>query len=319
MGCFVLENFNEIIGFILGDFSFFALFALFCVAALAGFVDAIAGGGGAITIPALMLAGLSPASSLATNKLQASFGSFSATFAFWRKGHLQLKNALPLIFCAFLFAAFGSVLVQFFSVDFLRKFLPLLLFCFGVYFLFSARILGALQIFFKRKKDFSDEIESAPKKTQNKTNFYKAIILFLTALIAFYDGFFGPGTGSFFYAALLGLGGYIFAKKNSQDSIESNKSIESDKSIESIESKKAFENSALAHAKLLNFATNIASLLLFALGGQIVIFVGLIMGVGQFLGANLGAKVAMHFGSALVRPLIVIVSFFMSAKLFFGF
>ncbi len=110
---------------------------LFLAASLAGFVDAIAGGGGLITVPVLFAAGIPPAQALATNKLQGSFGSFSATFYFVRKGMVslrQLRYASLFTFCG---AATGAELVQRISATTLTSLIPILLICISLYFLFS--------------------------------------------------------------------------------------------------------------------------------------------------------------------------------------
>ena len=102
--------------------------------------------------------------------------------------------------------------------------------------------------------------------------------------VGFYDGFFGPGTGSFFALAFVSLMGFGLAK-------------------------------ATAHAKVLNFSTNIASLIFFVIGGQVVVVLGLIMLVGQAIGATLGSRLVMTKGVKIIKPLVVIMSFAMSIKL----
>ena len=108
--------------------------------------------------------------------------------------------------------------------------------------------------------------------------------LAIGASIGFYDGFFGPGTGSFFAIAFVALAGFNLAK-------------------------------ATAHSKLLNFTSNLAALIFFAIGGKLVWSVGLSMAVGQFIGARLGSRMVIKQGGKLIRPLIVIMSLAMSAKL----
>ncbi|WP_353051791.1 TSUP family transporter [Helicobacter japonicus] len=104
--------------------------------------------------------------------------------------------------------------------------------------------------------------------------------------IGFYDGFFGPGTGSFFMLAFIVLGGFNILQ-------------------------------SLAHAKLLNFATNLASVLIFAFSGKILWIVGLCMALGQFAGANLGSHLATFYGVRLIKPLVVIVSLCACANLLY--
>ncbi|PZT48994.1 hypothetical protein B6S12_01490 [Helicobacter valdiviensis] len=238
---------------------------LFLAAFVAGFVDAIAGGGGMITIPALLLAGIPPLQALATNKLQSSFGSFSATLHFYKKGYINLKSCLPFALLVFIASGIGTISIQFVDTSFLRKFLPLLICAFGIYFLFSPKIT----------------------EEDRATNIHKGFLMLALGGIGFYDGFFGPGTGSFLMIALIVLGGFGLTQ-------------------------------ALGNAKLYNFSTNLASLLIFTLGGNILWGIGLLMALGQFLGANLGSRLAIKYGIKIIKPLIVCISFIMVAKLIYN-
>lgn len=239
---------------------------LFFVAMLAGFIDAIAGGGGLLTIPALMWAGLPPTVALATNKLQACGGSFFASFYFVRKGMVKLADMKLSIACAFIGAALGTIAVQMIDTAFLEVFLPFLMLAIGGYFLFSKSI-------------------SENDKQQVLT---PTVFAFTAALaVGFYDGFFGPGTGSFFALAFVSLAGYGLAK-------------------------------ATAHAKILNFSTNIASLVFFAIGGKVFWMLGAVMLVGQAIGATLGSRLVLTKGTKIIKPLVVIMSIAMSVKLLSG-
>ncbi|QDF74879.1 MULTISPECIES: TSUP family transporter [Shewanella] len=245
------------------ELSYEILALLFAVAALAGFIDAIAGGGGLITIPALMWAGLPPTAALATNKLQACGGSFFASFYFVRKGMVNLGQMKLAIACAFVGSALGTIAVQLIDTSVLKLLLPFLILAIGSYFLFSKKI-------------------SEEDKQQVLT---PTVFGFTAALgVGFYDGFFGPGTGSFFALAFVSLSGYGLAK-------------------------------ATAHAKVLNFSTNIASLIFFALGGKVLWLLGGIMLLGQAIGATLGSRMVLTKGSKIIRPLVVTMSIAMSAKL----
>ena len=246
------------------DLTLTTLLALVAVALVAGFVDSIAGGGGMITIPALYLAGILPHEALGTNKFQAVFGSFSAALYFLRKGHLDLKKCALFAGFAFIFSLGGTLAVQVASADFLRKAIPFLLIFFALYFLFSPKV--------------SEE--------SSKSRIGKIALAFVIGAIGFYDGFFGPGTGSFLMIALISLGGFGI-------------------------------KDALAQAKLYNFATNLASVLVFLAFGHIIFAVGISMAVGQFIGANLGAKTALKYGIKVIKPLVVIVSLAMCVKLLF--
>ena len=248
----------------LGDLGLDIYVILFCAAFCAGFIDSIAGGGGMITIPALFLAGIPPHQALGVNKLQSCFGSFSATMHFYKKGHIVLKDNIIPVICVFLCAAGGTLLVQFLEAQFLAKCIPFLLIVFALYFLFSPKIT----------------------EEQSHVCYTHALLYFVLGVIGFYDGFFGPGTGSFLMLALIMLGGY--GLKN-----------------------------ALAHAKLFNFTSNIASMLVFAIGGQILWVLGFLMGAGQFIGANLGSRLALRYGIKIVKPLVVGVSLIVCVKLLY--
>lgn len=240
-----------------------ASLALFAAAAFAGCIDAIAGGGGLITLPALLAAGLSPAQALGTNKLQSSFGSFSAAWNFLRRGRVDLGETAGCAACTFAGAALGSAVVQRLRADFLSALLPFLLVGIAAYFLFSPRVGDV------------DSHRRMHLRTFSATAGFG---------IGFYDGFFGPGTGSFLALAFVGLLGFNLAK-------------------------------ATAHAKLLNFASNLASLLVFLAGGEIVWTAGLVMAAGQFAGARLGSNLVMDRGARLVRPVLVAVSLALTARL----
>lgn len=236
---------------------------LFSVALVAGFIDAIAGGGGLITIPALLMTGISPALALGTNKLQACGGSFSASLYFIRKRAVNLSEVWLLIVLTFIGSVIGTLLLQQVDSSIIRKVLPFLMLAIGLYFLFTPK-LGEED----RQQRFS----------------FVGFTFTAAALIGFYDGFFGPGTGSLFSLAFVTLLGFNLAK-------------------------------ATAHAKVLNFTSNIASLMLFLIGGQVLWSVGLAMMAGQIIGGNLGAKMVLTKGKSLIRPMVVIMSFIMTAKM----
>lgn len=240
------------------------LFALLIVAAFAaGFIDSIAGGGGLITIPALLLAGFPPVLALGTNKLQGMFGSGSSTLAYARKGHVNLREqGLPALLSG-IGAVLGSLLAAYIPGELMRAVLPLLLVAIALYFLL--------------RKGMGDEDRQARMKPA-------LFIATLVPAIGFYDGLFGPGTGSFFMLAFVSLAGYGMLK-------------------------------ATAHTKLLNFASNIGSFATFALLGAINWQVGLAMGMAQFLGAQTGSNLAMKRGSKIIRPLLVLTCVALAAKL----
>ena len=155
---------------------------LFATGLAAGFVDTIAGGGGLITLPVLMGLGLPPKEALATNKLQSSFGSGSASFHYAKAGVMDLKDCALGILFTFVGTSIGSVAVLHLNTDFLRRLIPLLLTASLMYFLV------------KPKAGFE-----ATAARMRRVPFY---LVFGLAL-GFYDGFFGPGTGSFWAMAFM--------------------------------------------------------------------------------------------------------------------
>ena len=233
------------------------------VALIAGFIDAIAGGGGLLALPSLLLAGLDPVSALATNKLQGSFGTGSAAIAFWRKGHINFKQNIPSIIATFVAACCGVLAVNYAPKNLLVVVLPILLILIALYFAFTPNLTNQT-------------------KTQRISS---AVFGFgIAPALGFYDGIFGPGTGSFYMLALVSLMGLGIVQ-------------------------------ATANTKMLNFTSNIASLLVFAFSGKIYVVLGLVMGVCQFIGAQLGSRFAMQHGAKIIRPLLVIVCLAMATKL----
>ena len=244
------------------DIAFEVILFLMAVAFLAGGIDALAGGGGLLTIPAMMAAGIPPVSALATNKLQSTIGTSVAFATFWRAGHVNLRRfALPAL-GAFFGSAAGATVVQFIDSSFLGAIVPLLLIAMGLYFLFAPPL---------------SEIEREAKLGN------VGLALVITA-IGFYDGFFGPGTGSFLTAALVAFAGLGLVQ-------------------------------AIANTKYLNLATNIAGLSAMIIGGKVLWLVGLPMAVANVAGNVIGAKVAIRYGGKGVRPLLVIMSFALTIKL----
>jgi uncharacterized membrane protein YfcA len=240
-----------------------ALPLLLAAAFLAGFVDAIAGGGGLVTVPALLLAGFTPVESIATNKLQALFGSATATLAYARKGHVDLRAQSKWALLSFLGSALGAGLATVLPGEFLSALLPLLLI--------------AIAVYFALKPNMGD-VDRARRMGPVLFGFT------IVPVIGFYDGIFGPGAGSFFMLAFVGLAGFGLLK-------------------------------ATAHTKLLNFASNLGGFVVFALAGVVHWKIGLAMGAAQFLGARVGAALAMKNGARIIKPLLVIVCIALAIRL----
>jgi uncharacterized membrane protein YfcA len=235
---------------------------LLAVAAFgAGTVDAIAGGGGLITVPALLAAGLPPHVVLATNKGQSTWGSGASLFTFWRAGRVdrvQARFALPLGFCG---ALIGTSLVLRVPPDALR---PIVI----------ALLVGAAVLLAIKK----------PSRDADAPRSRWAIAAALALVIGAYDGFFGPGTGTFLIVGFVALCGRSLVH-------------------------------ASADAKVVNFAANLAALLAFAHRGLVVWEVSLPMAVGQLLGGVIGARLAMKGGARFVRIVVLAVSGALIAKL----
>jgi len=165
------------------------LLALGAVALMAGFFDAIAGGGGLITLPVLLVAGLDPLAALATNKFQAASATVSATCAFARRGMLDWHGGLPMAVMAFVGGILGALSVSLVPRDLLQAGVPVLLVLIAAYFAFAPRL--------------DDNRMRKPRMPLS------LFCLLIAPLIGFYDGVFGPGVGSFFMLAfmlLLGQG-----------------------------------------------------------------------------------------------------------------
>ncbi|MDO5053992.1 MAG: TSUP family transporter [Pasteurella oralis] len=245
------------------EFSLEIITLLFLVAFVAGFIDAIAGGGGLITIPALLMTGVPPALALGTNKLQACGGSFSASLYFLRQRAVNLSEVWLILLMTFIGASLGTILIQLVDSTMIKKVLPFLILAIGFYFLLTPKL--------------GDE-------DSQKRISYSMFAFSAGFGIGFYDGFFGPGTGSLLSLAFVMLLGFNLTK-------------------------------ATAHAKVLNFTSNLASLIFFFIGGQIIWSVGLAMMAGQVIGANLGAKMVLTKGKTLIRPMVVFMSFIMTIKM----
>lgn len=159
---------------------------LAAVAFFAGFFDAIAGGGGLITLPALLLAGVPPISAIATNKFQAAAATLSATAAFARKGLIQWREGRFLILLSLLGGASGALLISAISKTWLQASVPVLLILVALYFAVAPRLVA----------------EEGRRRM--------SLLMFsfsVAPALGFYDGIFGPGVGSFYMVGLISLCG----------------------------------------------------------------------------------------------------------------
>lgn len=231
----------------------------------AGFVDSIAGGGGLITLPVLLSLGFSPHNALGTNKFQASFGSFTASYYYVKKGGVKLKETLTGIIFTLTGAILGVITVEQVSSKALNYIIPFML-------------IGI--IIYTLKKTNIGELEAHAHFT--RFNFY----LIFGISLGFYDGFFGPGVGSFWALAfIIGLG-YNFTK-------------------------------ATGYTKVMNFTSNIVSLFIFLISGNIFFAAGIIMAIGQILGAKIGSGLVIKKGAKFIRPIFITVVILTTLKIFY--
>ncbi len=228
---------------------------LFLVGIVAGTIDSIAGGGGLITLPSLLAIGLPPHIALGTNKFQSTFGSFTASFYYYKHGQVDLKDSIPGILYTLFGTVIGTFCVQLISKVFLSYLIPILLICIILYTLFTPKL---------------GDLDRKPKLSRKP--FY---IIFGLAL-GFYDGFFGPGTGSFWAMAfVIGLGFNL--------------------------------TKATGYTKVMNFTSNITSLLVFTIGGNVVLSAGIVMGVGEIIGAKIGSGLVIRKGAKFIRPVFITI------------
>ena len=230
-----------------------------CAAFLAGLVDAVVGGGGLIQLPVLfsVFPKEIPATLLGTSKLAGVFGTSAAAVNYARRVRVAWSAAAPAAVAAFALSFAGAYTVTRVPGDFIRSLLPV--------------VLLAVAIYTFRKKDFGSV--HAPVHSGVTERW---IAVGMGACIGFYDGFFGPGTGSFLMFLFVRFFGFDFL-------------------------------SASAAAKIVNVACNIAALLWFGYSGHVLWLLGVLMAVCQVAGSLVGTKLAIRHGSAFVRKLFLVV------------
>ena len=225
---------------------------------LAGLVDAIGGGGGLISLPAYVLAGVPIHNAIATNKLSSACGTTLATVRFIRKGLVNWKLSLPII----AFAVLGSSLGAHASMAMEEGVMEKILFV----------ILPVVAFLVLNPRVFHDNAD-APL-VLNRRLWITAILS--SFVVGMYDGFYGPGTGTFLIVAFT-----VFARLNIR--------------------------TANAQAKVINLTTNITSLTIFILNGQVIFLLGLAAALCNMAGNYVGAGLAMTKGSRITRPVIILV------------
>lgn len=232
------------------------IFFLVAAAFLSGFIDSVVGGGGLISLPALLVTGMPLATALGTNKLASTFSSLTSTANFIKNKQLDIHFAKRLFIFPFIGSLLGAYTVTRIPSDFMRPVVAILLIFITIYTLF--------------KKDWGKI-----QQTQLKKN-YLLIAAPITFLIGFYDGFLGPGTGSFLMFLFLYFG-YSFLK-------------------------------SAGNSRIMNFASNIAAILFFIFAAKVNYFYGTIMAVSMMAGSYLGSNVAIRNGQRYIKPLFILVS-----------
>lgn len=235
---------------------------LMAAALVASCIDAMAGGGGLITLPALLAAGIPPVAAVATNKLQSSFGTFGACVAYARKGHMDLTRYKWPVIAAFVGSIGGAWLIQRVDPTLLAGLMPALLIALAAYFTFSPKV----------------------SEMDRHQRIGIVALSLLIGVIGFYDGFFGPGAGAFYTTIFVAMGGLGLVR-------------------------------ATAQTKAANFASNIAGLMAMVGGGHVLWVAGFAMAVGSITGGQIGSHLAMRFGGTLIRPLLIIMSLALTAKM----
>ncbi len=242
--------------------SYEVLLLLFTVAMIAGCIDTLAGGGGLLTIPALILSGMPPLAVLGTNKFQAVIGSMTATIVMLKKKKITISEVKWFMLYGFLGSLTGTIAIQYVNTEVLNFVIPIILVCIGFYFILMPK---------------ASKLDKEPKFPMWV---YTKVVI---PSIGFYDGMFGPATGSFLALGTMVCRGYELIK-------------------------------ATAVAKGINFATNMASVVVFLVYGNIIFTVGAVMMLGQVIGAYIGGNMLFKINPNFLRIIVVCMCFGMLCK-----
>lgn len=232
---------------------------------LAGLVDAIGGGGGLISLPAYLIAGVPVHQAIATNKLSSSCGTTLATARFIKNKLVNFKLAVPSVISAIIGSSIGAKLSLIMDERILE------------YVLFAVLPIAAFIVL--NKKLFKDNPDA--ELVLDKRTYITATVA--AFIIGMYDGFYGPGTGTFLIIAFT-----VFAKMS--------------------------VGSANAQAKVINLTTNITSLIVFIINGQVLFTLGIAAAVSNMIGGYIGAGLVMKKGSKIVKPTIILVLVLLALK-----
>jgi uncharacterized membrane protein YfcA len=248
------------------DYSLLTILAFILFAFIAGFIDSVVGGGGLIQLPALLI-GL-PGSPIpvifGTNKIAALSGTSVAAFQYSRRIKFNFRLLLIIAFFSFVASYLGAKSLNFIDARTLKPLILIILILIAVY-TFIKKDLGSVQ---------------TKLLPLNKQMFYGSLIGFI---VGFYDGFFGPGTGSFFILGFVMILGFEFV-------------------------------TASAYAKVINCVTNLSALIVFIRHGQYILELALLMAVCNVAGSLIGSRMAIKKGNAFVRIFFLIIVVLMILK-----
>lgn len=228
---------------------------------LGGFVDAVAGGGGLISVPAYMIAGLPAHNAIATNKLSAGMGTAISTYKLARAGKIPWRKAAFCIVMAVAGGSLGARLALMVSADLFKKIMLVVI------------PLTAVYIMRTKSMERAESDAGAEDGSEIKYTLLAACIAFV---IGIYDGFYGPGTGTFLILLLSGLARFGLGEANGT-------------------------------AKAINLTTNLSSLAVYLMNGKVLITLGLVAAVFGILGNYIGVNLFMEKGARIVKPLMITV------------
>lgn len=236
---------------------------------LAGLIDAIGGGGGLISLPAYLLAGLPPHAAIATNKMSSTFGTALATYRFIRNRLVNVKLAVPAVIAAVIGSSIGAHISMAVSSEVMMYVLII--------------ILPVSAFLVLNKKLFHDG--GTDEITLDRRTYLTAGIA--AFIIGIYDGFYGPGTGTFLIIAFT-----VFAHLSIK--------------------------TANAQAKVINLTTNVTSLVIFLMNGEVVLLLGIAAAACNMVGGYIGAGLVMKNGAKIAKPSIILVLILLGIKVLGG-
>lgn len=241
------------------DQSTLVIISLIVFSFVAGFIDAVVGGGGLISIPALLIS--MPTTPLATlfgtNKIAALSGTSIAAYQYSKRIKFDYKLLLTVSFFAFIASFIGAKAVSQIKVETLKPVILVILILIAIY-TFIKKDLGAIQ---------------TKKLSSNKQILFGSLI---GIIVGFYDGFFGPGTGSFFVLGFVVILGFEFVN-------------------------------ASAYSKIINCMTNLSALIVFIKDGNYILEIAILMAVFNIIGSAIGSRIALKKGNGFVRIIFLVI------------